>query len=109
MARFSYLGHGSGTSGSSAHHFGRPRNSFIRFHRICIYEACTSPTGIDLERVHKGLTHDRSIRHTHIQAPLELRPVFSSSENYRETRHANDGTSGVGSYGKFADFKAETL
>jgi O-antigen/teichoic acid export membrane protein len=34
---------------------------------------------------------------------------FPGSESYWESRYSGDGTSGVGSYGKFADFKAEVL
>jgi uncharacterized membrane protein len=34
---------------------------------------------------------------------------FPGSGNYWEARYSSDGTSGVGSYGKFADFKADTI
>jgi O-antigen/teichoic acid export membrane protein len=40
-----------------------------------------------------------------MQAPTE----FSGSREYWEARYAKEGTSGVGSYGKFATFKAEVL
>ena len=38
----------------------------------------------------------------------KLRP-FSGSEAYWRSRYASDGNSGIGSYGKFAEFKAEVL
>jgi len=37
------------------------------------------------------------------------RKAFSGSKIYWEDRYAAGGTSGIGSYGKFADFKAEIL
>jgi len=40
---------------------------------------------------------------------LLRRPFFSGSQEYWESRYARGGTSGAGSYGKLAEFKAEVL
>jgi len=40
---------------------------------------------------------------------LLRRMSFSGSRRYWETRYAGDGTSGAGSYGKLAEFKADIL
>jgi SAM-dependent methyltransferase len=42
-------------------------------------------------------------------AALLRRPFFSGSQEYWESRYARGGTSGAGSYGKQAEFKAEVL
>jgi hypothetical protein len=42
-----------------------------------------------------------------VEAPLS-RP-FLGSGNYWEERYAREGNSGIGSYGKFAEFKAEVI
>ncbi|MHC4338168.1 MAG: hypothetical protein ACYSTG_09550 [Planctomycetota bacterium] len=42
-------------------------------------------------------------------AALLRRPFFSGSRGYWESRYARGGTSGAGSFGKLAEFKAEVL
>lgn len=42
-------------------------------------------------------------------SPRYLPRPFAGSEKYWEDRYATGGNSGVGSYGKFADFKAEIV
>ena len=42
-------------------------------------------------------------------AALLRRPFFSGSQEYWESRYARGGTSGAGSFGKLAEFKAEVL
>jgi SAM-dependent methyltransferase len=42
-------------------------------------------------------------------AALVMRAFFSGSQEYWESRYARGGTSGAGSYGKLAEFKAQVL
>lgn len=43
------------------------------------------------------------------RAPRHAASLFAGSRDYWETRYASGSNSGVGSYGKFAEFKAEFL
>jgi len=43
------------------------------------------------------------------RAPQRTASAFAGSRDYWETRYASGSNSGVGSYGKFAEFKAEFL